>query len=101
MKLQLTESCFTCQGIPNKDKNYQTFLQNYQKLNTQELENTLCVSISQIKEYIPRCVSCLGCRTRFFFSIFFLLINLGFDLVLIILLKQLFNIDIELWNRLF
>ena len=65
MKLQLTEFAGTCQGMKTKEKNYPNFLKNYHQLTTQELEKTLCVSMSQVREYIPRCVSCLGCRTRY------------------------------------
>lgn len=66
MKLQLTESYFTCyQGMKIQEKNYPNFLKSYQQLTSRELENTLCVSINQVREYIPRCVSCLGCRTRY------------------------------------
>jgi hypothetical protein len=67
MKLQFDDSCMTCNHhrINKNSKAYQTFLKTYQKLTIEELENTLSVSISQIKEYIPRCITCHGCRTRF------------------------------------
>lgn len=83
MKLQLMDSSYHHPKIVNKDKIYQTFLQNYEKLSPRELENTLCVSIDQIKEYIPRCVSCLGCRTRYIDQILWNVILV--NLVLIIL----------------
>ena len=35
-------------------------------LTMEELQDTLSIPISQIKEYIPRCVPCIGCRTRSF-----------------------------------
>jgi hypothetical protein len=76
MKLQFDDLCITCNhhGINKKSKVYDTFIKTYKKLTNEELQNALCVSINQIKEYIPRCVSCIGCRTRFFFL--FISINL-------------------------
>jgi len=69
MKLQFDDSCITCNhhGINKKSKAYDKFVKTYKNLTIEELQNSLCVSISQIKEYISRCVTCIGCRTRFFF----------------------------------
>ena len=69
MKLQIDDSCLTCHHhkINKNNQAYQTFLKTYQKLTIEQLQNVLCVSISQVKEYIPRYVPCLGCRTRFDF----------------------------------
>jgi hypothetical protein len=68
MKLQFDESCITCNHhtINKKSKAYDTFIKTYKKLTIEELQNALCVSINQIKEYILRCVPCIGCRTRYF-----------------------------------
>ena len=52
-------------AINKKSKIYDTFIKTYKNLTPEELQDTLSVPISQIKEYIPRCVSCIGCRTRF------------------------------------
>ena len=63
MKLQFNDTFITCDH--EKSKTYNTFVKTYQKLTMEELEDTLSVPISQIKEYVPRCVPCIGCRTRF------------------------------------
>ncbi len=70
MKLQFDDTCLTCthHEINKKSQAYNTFIKTYRKFTLDELQNVLCVPISQIKEYIPRCVSCLGCRTRFISS---------------------------------
>ncbi|UJR15999.1 hypothetical protein I4U23_002917 [Adineta vaga] len=65
MKLQFDDTFLpmhTCH-INKKSKTYETFIKTYQKLTSEELEAALSVPINQIKEYIPRCVSCIGCRT--------------------------------------
>ncbi len=69
MKLQFDDSSITSnhQRINKNSKVYQKFIKIYEKLTIEELEKTLSVPISQIKEYIPRCIPCLGCRTRFAF----------------------------------
>ena len=67
MKLQVDDSCLACDHhcCNKKDKTYQRFLQSYQKLTSQELHDALLIPIQQIKEYIPRNIPCIGCRTRF------------------------------------
>jgi hypothetical protein len=67
MKLQVDDSCITCNHYycNKKSKNYETFIKAYEKLTNEELTDALCVPISQIKEYILHCVPCIGCRTRF------------------------------------
>ncbi len=67
MKLQVNDSCITCNHhcCNKKSEKYQTFLKAYQKLTNEELNDALCVPISQIKEYILHSVPCIGCRTRF------------------------------------
>jgi hypothetical protein len=66
MKLQVDDSCITCDHhrCNKKSKTYQTFIKAYEKLTSEELNEALCISISQIKEYIRHCVPCIGCRTR-------------------------------------
>lgn len=82
MKLQFDESCLTCNHhvINKTSKNYQTFIKTYQKLTIDELQTALCVPIHQIKEYIPRCISCIGCRTRFLYLIYLVLMTKYFSL---------------------
>ncbi|UJR30584.1 hypothetical protein I4U23_018111 [Adineta vaga] len=65
MKLQLDDICLQCdpQRLNNTNKTYRTFLQAYEQLTIEELNEILCVSLSQIKEYIRHCVPCIGCRT--------------------------------------
>ena len=67
MKLQVDDSCITCNHHHhNCNKNtdsYQRFLKAYEKLTNEELNDALCVPISQIKEYILHSVPCIGCRT--------------------------------------
>ncbi|CAF3689708.1 unnamed protein product [Adineta steineri] len=65
MKLQVDDSSITCdRHYWNKtNKTYETFIKSYEKLTSEELDEALCVSISQIKEYIRHCVPCIGCRT--------------------------------------
>jgi len=66
MKFQVDDSCLTCDHncCNKKNKNYQTFIQAYQKLTIEELNNALYVPINQIKESILRNIPCIGCRTR-------------------------------------
>ncbi|CAF1069666.1 unnamed protein product [Adineta ricciae] len=65
IKLQFDDSFLLLRTCPinKKCKTYETFVKTYQKLTPEELEVALSVPISQIKEYIPHCVSCIGCRT--------------------------------------
>ena len=44
----------------------QRFSQNYRQFTNNKLERTLNVSINQIKEYVPRCISYVGCRTSIY-----------------------------------
>lgn len=59
MKLQFDQFDLTS----NQHAIDQTFCQNYHQFTNIELEKTLSVSVNQIKEYVPRCISCIGCRT--------------------------------------
>jgi hypothetical protein len=88
MKLQVDDSCLTCDHhcCNKKDPNYQRFINIYQKLPIEELNDALCVPINQIKEYILHNVPCIGCRTRFDFEI--KKIQFVFFLVLIIFLNH-------------
>jgi len=43
--------------------NYQTFINTYEKLSCEELEEIFNVSIRQIKESVLRFAPCIGCRT--------------------------------------
>jgi hypothetical protein len=65
MKLQVDDSCLTCDHhcCNKKDKNYEKFIKAYKKLTIEELNDALCVPIIQIKEYILHNVPCIGCRT--------------------------------------
>ncbi|CAF0825705.1 unnamed protein product [Adineta steineri] len=65
MKLQFDDTFMNSNhcGINKKSKTYDTFVKTYKKLTNDELQDTLSIPISQIKEYIPRCISCIGCRT--------------------------------------
>lgn len=67
MKLQVDDSCITCDHhcCNKKLKSYETFINGYKKLTREELNDVLCVPSAQIKEYILRSVPCIGCRTRF------------------------------------
>jgi hypothetical protein len=68
MKLQLNDTFMICDhhDINKTSKTYEKFVKTYKILTMEELQDTLSVPISQIKEYIPRCVPCIGCRTRSF-----------------------------------
>ena len=75
MKLQFDGSSMTCDhrccsGINRKTKVYEAFIKGYKKLTIEELNDALCVPISQIKDYLLHSVPCIGCRTRFEFLVF-------------------------------
>jgi hypothetical protein len=70
MKFQVDDSCLTCDYhcCNKKNQNYETFIEAYEKLTIEELNDALCVPIIQLKDYILNNVPCIGCRTRFDFE---------------------------------
>lgn len=69
MKLQVDDLCMNCDHncCIRKLKNFEAFINGYNKLTREELDDALCVPGTQIKEYILHSVPCIGCRTRFDF----------------------------------